>query len=218
MKQIRPATLALLLSAPLLCFADSNTVSNAVSGSTAVGHLDFTVTVPAILFMRVGAGGAVGAAVDTTTVNLLTFAVPTTHIGDATAVGALAGDGDLGNGKVSVRVFSNVGTSVTLSSSVSGPIKDAAGDLIPWSQIAVTSAAYSPATTNYVEGITHPAFNTAAGGGTGLTPTALAAVSKVVQYEGSWSYSFLNTLAYPKGTYGGVNTNNGRVVYTALQL
>jgi hypothetical protein len=211
-------TAAALLGFSSLGFADSTTNITAASGSSELGHLDITVTVPAILFLRVGAGGAVGAATDTTTVNLLTFAVPTTHIGDATTVSALVGDGDLGNGAVSVRVFSNVGTNVTLSSTVTGAIKDVAGDLIPWSQINVASAAYTPATTNYLETIAHPAFNTAVAGGASLTPTTLAAVSKIVQYEGSWTYTFLNTAAFPKGTYGGVNTDNGRVLYTALQL
>jgi len=42
-----------------------------------------------------------------------------------------------------------------------------------------------------------------------------APANKVIQEDAKWAFASANTLAPPAGTYGGVNVNNGRVVYTA---
>ena len=50
----------------------------------------------------------------------------------------------------------------------------------------------------------------------GATRTVVvAAVGKVVRRDAKWTYTYRNTTVPPAGTYGGVNTNNGRVTYTA---
>jgi hypothetical protein len=40
-------------------------------------------------------------------------------------------------------------------------------------------------------------------------------VNRIVNQDARWTYSYANTALVPSGTYGGVNTNNGRVTYTA---
>lgn len=214
-KIILVSSLALAFAAPMLSHAESNTTTPAVSGSTATGRLDFTVIVPAVLFVRIGTGGAVGSAANAT-VDSLVFTVPATNVGDGTVIAGSAASGDLTNGAVTVRVFSNFGSNVTLNSSVTGQLSDGAGDTIPWTQIAVVAApliATSPGFTN--AGITHPTFSTTSGAG---TATTLTAASKLVRQEGKWTFTYSNTNVVPAGTYGSTIANNGRVTYTAAQI
>ncbi len=42
-----------------------------------------------------------------------------------------------------------------------------------------------------------------------------ASANKPIRENAKWAFAYANTLAPPAGTYGGVNVNNGRVVYTA---
>jgi hypothetical protein len=42
-----------------------------------------------------------------------------------------------------------------------------------------------------------------------------ASANKLIQEDAKWAFASANTTAPPAGTYGGVNVNNGRVVYTA---
>jgi hypothetical protein len=219
MKKLALAALtSAIIAAPLAVQAESTTINPAASGSTASAHLDFTIVVPPVLYLRIGAGSAIGLA-NNTNVDSLTFNVPAANLGDGTVIAAGAADGDLGNGAVTVRVFSNFGTNVNLNSSVSGQLLNAAvsGDVIPWSQIAVAGAALASTTTGYTNGaITHPAFSATSGVG---TPTLLTAASKLVRQEGKWTFTYSNTNPVPAGTYGS-NTagKNGRVTYTASQV
>ena len=82
----------------------------------------------------------------------------------------------------------------------------------------MATAALAATTTGFTNAaITHPAFNTSAGGGAGAATTLTAAV-KVVRVEGKWTYTYLNTTVPAAGTYGGSVVKNGRVTYTATQL
>jgi hypothetical protein len=210
------ALTAAVLALPGLAFAESTTVNPAAAASTASARLDFTVVIPAVLYLRVGTGNAVNAVANNTTVDSLTFTVPGANIGDASVITAGATDGDLGNGAVTVRVFSNVGTNVTLNSSVSGQLVNGTGDTIPWTQIAVASAADPTAITGWTNtGITHPTFSATTGPG---TATTLTAASKLVRQQGKWTFTYLNANVMPAGTYGSTVAKNGRVTYTALQL
>lgn len=203
-----------LLCAPLACLAESTSTTPAVTGSTATGRLDFSVVVPAVLYLRIGTGNAVAAA-NNTTVDAIGFTVPAANVGDGTVINASAASGDLTNGAVTVRIFSNVGTNVTLNSTTTGALSNGAGDTIPWSQISVAAAALTTGTSGYTNGaITHPTF--AATGGSG-TATTLVAASKLVRQEGKWTFTYLNGAVKPAGTYGG-SVNAGRVTYTATQL
>ena len=47
---------------------------------------------------------------------------------------------------------------------------------------------------------------------------APAAVAKVTNVGSTWTFAYKNTNTVPAGTYGGVNTNNSRVTYTASVL
>jgi hypothetical protein len=42
-----------------------------------------------------------------------------------------------------------------------------------------------------------------------------APASKTITADAKWTFSYANALTVPGGTYGGVNTNNSRVTYTA---
>ena len=197
---------------PMLALAESNTTSPAATNATAVGRLDFTVVVPSVLFLRIGTGGAVGVA--GAVIDGLTFTVPATNIGDSTVIAGTGGD--LTNGAVTVRVFSNFGSNVTLNSGISGQLANVAGDTIPWSQIAVVATALSAATAGFTNAaITHPAFSATTGAG---TATTLTAASRLVRQEGKWTFSYSNTAVVPAGTYGNTSARNGRVIYTAAQV
>lgn len=209
------AAAGLLLTAPLLVQAESTTINPASTGSNATAHLDFTVVIPPVLYLRVGTGSGIAAA-NNTTIDSMTFTVPATNIGDGTVIAAGATDGDLTNGAVTVRVFSNVGTNVTLNSGVTGQLSNGSGDTIPWSQISVAAAALASTTPGYTNGaITPPAFSATSGAG---TATTLTAASKLVRQEGKWTFSYSNAAVVPAGTYGSTIAKNGRVTYTAAQL
>jgi hypothetical protein len=209
------AIVAAVLALPGLAMAESQTVNPAAAASTASAKLDFTVVIPAVLYLRVGTGNAIGAA-NLATVDSLSFTVGGGNIGNGTPVAAGATDGDLGNGAVTVRVFSNVGTNVSLNSSVSGQLSNGSGDTIPWADVTVASAADPTPITGWTNtGITHPAFSATTGIG---TPTTLTAASKLVRQQGKWTFSYANGSVYPAGSYGGTVAKNGRVTYTATQL
>ena len=42
-----------------------------------------------------------------------------------------------------------------------------------------------------------------------------APATKVISQDAKWTFAYANTAIVPTGTYGGVNVNNSRVVYTA---
>jgi hypothetical protein len=103
-----------------------------------------------------------------------------------------------------VVVVANHGN-VTLSSTTLGRLSDGAGDTISYATIRTTA---SKLTT--VQVLAAPAL------ANGATRTVtIAAAGKIVQRDAKWAYTYRNATVPPAGTYGGVNTNNGRVTYTA---
>jgi hypothetical protein len=42
-----------------------------------------------------------------------------------------------------------------------------------------------------------------------------APATKFITQDAKWTYAYANSGTVPGGTYGGINTNAGRVVYTA---
>ncbi len=211
---------AALLLATVACAAFSTLAhaeSNVVTTGNAAAHLDFKVTIPAVLFLRVGTGALPTAMANNTTIDLIDFTVPSANVGDGTSIAASATAGDLTNGAVTVRVYGNGGNGATLNSTTTGQLTSAAGDTIPWTQITATAAALTATTAGYTNtGITHPTFNNGASGGSG-TATALTGAGKLVRAESKWTFAYNNTAVYPAGTYGGANTQNGRVTYTLSQ-
>jgi hypothetical protein len=188
--------------------AESNFVTQLTGTLMATARLDFRVTIPRVLFLRVGTGTDFVA---NGTVDLISFAIPAATVGNGASVTATGGD--LGDGAVTVRVQGN-GGDITLNSNTTGRLTTGtAGETVGWNRITVTSAALSSTTVNFTNGsITHPAFNLNGGAGTAVT---LTSINSLVRREGMWTYSYANQDVLAAGTYGGAGVNNGRVSYTA---
>jgi len=202
MKMMSPTVgavaLAAILAAPLAANAES-TFQTGAGALTATARVDFTITIPKVLFLRVGTGTnyATNAAID-----LITFTVPAANVGNNVAVAGTGGD--LTGGAVTAIVRGNAGN-ITLSAATAGAINNgAAGDTIDWTQITTTPTTLTTGTV-----LAAPALSNA------TTTITLTAVNKVVNQDARWTYAYANANVVPAGTYGGVGVNNGRVTYTA---
>lgn len=193
---------ALALGLPMAAQAESQITTGTTSPITAQSRVDFQITVPKVLFLRVGSGADF---TNTSTVNLISFAVPAANVGDGTAIAASAASGDLGNGAVTAKVVGNNGN-ITLTSSTAGALGNGATDTISFGQISTAVATLTSATAL-------PAPALADGATTSLTLTP--ASGKVVSRDARWTYSYANSAVVAPGTYGGISTNNSRVTYTA---
>jgi len=195
---------AAAVAVPLLCSAESNYQTGAGT-LTATAHVDFQITIPQFLFLRVGngTGTAAGGYATNATIDEITWAPTAAQVG----TGVLAGTGgDLGGGVETAVVVSNGGV-VTFSSTTTGALSDGAvpPDTISFGTIITTASHNTTGTT-----LAAPAL---ADGAT--TTITLTPVAKVVQQDAKWAYTYANATSPAAGTYGGVNVNNGRVVYTA---
>ena len=191
---------AFLAALPMMANAESQLTTGTGTPITASARVDFTIVVPKIIYLRVGAGTNLANNV---AVNLITFTVPAANLGDGTAVAGTGGD--LTGGVVTARVIGNNGT-VTLSSTTTGNLTTGvAAELIPYSQITTTPAVLSSTTA-----LPAPALASGA-----TTSIALTPVNRVTNQDASWTYSYLKSAIVASGTYGGVNVNGGRVTYTA---
>lgn len=203
MRKFRPLLIAsaILAATPMLAQAESQFVSGTGNASA---RLDFQITVPRVLYLRVGSGTEYA---NNTTINQIAFAVPAASMGDATPVAATAASGDLGNGVVTARVLGNNGT-ITLSSTTTGALSNgAAGDTISYAQIATAATTLTSATA-----LPAPALADGATTSVTVTPTT---GTRVVSRDARWTYTYANSAIVAPGTYGGVNANNSRVTYTA---
>lgn len=199
-KTAMKAVIAMAFVAPLAAHAESNIQSGA-GALSATAHLDFQITIPKVLFLQVGTGTNMAT---NATINQIAFTVPAANVGDGTVISATAGSGDLGNGQVTAKVVGN-GGDVSFQSTTSGSLGNGSGDTISFADIGTAAAANTTGTT-----LAHPAL---ANGAT--TTITLTAVSKVVNQDAKWTYTYKNTTVAAPGTYGGVNANNSRVTYTA---
>lgn len=188
---------AVLAAAPLAAQAESRFVNGAGSASASV---DFRVVVPRVLFLRVGAGSDFA---NNTTVNLIEFTPAAADLGNGAEV--VGTGGDLGSGAVTAKVIGNNGT-ITLTANTGGALTNADGDTIPYSQIITTPSALNSATV-----LDAPVLANGASAPVSVAPAS----GKVVVRDARWTYTYANTAIVAPGTYGGVNTNNGRVTYTA---
>lgn len=209
-RSLLAASVIAALGAPLLARAESATVTGAGALNTSA-RLDFRITIPKVLFLRVGTGGLYGAAANAT-IDLIDFTVPANSLGNGVAQNATAGSGDLGNGAVTALLRSNAGT-VTLTANTVGALGNGAGDTIPWSEIAIANS--NLVTPAFANTFPHLAALPAAGASANFAP---AAVAKVTNVGSTWTFTYRNTNTVPAGTYGGVGVNNGRVTYTASVL
>jgi len=197
------ALLTIVTAAPLLCYAESN-VRTGAGALTATAHVDLQITIPKFLFLRVGTGTgtAAGGWTANGNIDLITWAPASGSVGNGVALAGTGGD--LGGGVETAVVIANHGN-VTLSSTTLGALSDGAGDTISYAQIRTVA---SKLTTNQVLAV--PAL------ADGATNTVtVPATPKIAQRDAKWTYTYRNQTSPPPGTYGGVNTNNGRVTYTA---
>ncbi|WP_225207327.1 hypothetical protein [Novosphingobium huizhouense] len=179
--------------------AESKFVTGTGSPLTASASLDFTITIPKFVYIRVGTGTNVA---NNTNIDNLVFAVPAANVGDGTSVAGTGGD--LTGGVVTARVTGNNGT-IAFSSTTTGPLSNGNGDSISWAQMNV-----GVATNTSTTALAHPALADNATTSINLTPTS---GTKVTNLDAKWTFSYKNTNIVAAGTYGGVNLNAGRVTY-----
>jgi hypothetical protein len=182
-------------SLPQAASADSNSANGASPSASA--SLDFRITIPGVLRFQVGTAG-------TGNVDTIDFAPPAATLGDGTDTQGTGGD--LGNGVVTVDLFSNAGQ-VTISegnNSGGAGLDNGFGDSIPYTEIVTTSGDATD--------FDAPVLSDAGGGES--TPTPTSGNNKVTNRKTTWSYAYDNTADYPAGIYG-TQSNGGRVTYTA---
>ncbi|HPV32879.1 MAG TPA: hypothetical protein PLW03_08755 [Methylotenera sp.] len=199
-KFIRNICLSSLLLIPAISSAESN-FQTGTGALTATGRLDFSITVPKTLYVRIGTGANLA---NNATVDLINFTVPAANVGNGVPVAGVGGD--IGAGTVTARVIGNNGA-ITFGSTTTGPLNNGAGDSISYTQIATAVAANTSATP-----LAAPALADAATTNITLTPNI---GTKVTNLDARWTYTYLNSAVAAPGTYGGVNANAGRVTYTA---
>ena len=194
------------LMLPLMVSAESNVqIGAATNAPGATAHLDFSIVIPKILYLRVGTGSAyaTGALTSVNTIDLITFSPVAGTVGNGIAVAGTGGD--LNNGVETAAIVSNSG-SVTLNATATGALGDGNGDSIPFTQITTASQTLTSATALPAPVLTN---------GISTNVVIAAPPTKFISEDAKWTYSYANAASVPAGTYGGVNVNNGRVVYTA---
>lgn len=174
---------------PLASHAESSFQTGA-GALTANARLDFRVTIPKVLFLQIGTGTNLG---NNTTVDLVDFTVTAANVGNGTPV--------TGSAPVTAKVIGN-GGNVTLTSGNGGALLNGpAGETISFADITASTS--------------NPTLPSPALVDSGVGTVTLTAAAKVVNQTATWTYSYANTATPAAGTYGGVNTNNSRVTYTA---
>ena len=113
--------------------------------------------------------------------------------------------GDLSGGVETAAVVSNSGN-VTLNATANGALSDGNGDSIAFSQITSSASTLTSATA-----LPAPVLTNSTSANVVLTAPA----TKVISQDAKWTFAYANSAIVPNGTYGGVNVNNSRVVYTA---
>lgn len=179
---------------PAQAGAESRFETSASVPVKAAAHLDFTIVVPKVAYLRIGTGLA-GANSDT--VDAITFTVPAEQVGNGSAVAS-------GSGPIVARVIGNNGP-MTLSASTQGPLGSGGDATISWSQIGVAVAADTTPTT-----LGHPPLVDGGTNSIGLPTTR----GNITDLDARWTFIYANRAVLPAGTYGGLNTHNGRVVYS----
>ena len=182
-RNVGTVALVAVMAVPFAASAESNFMTS----GPATAHVDFRVTIPTFLSLRVGSANQI---------DTIDFAPAAANLGDGTPVGGAGGN--LGAGAVSTNVRGNAGN-ITLSAST-GPLVNGVGDLINWNQISTIS--------NNTTGLPAPALIDGPGFSS-VALTANLANGRVTNLDANWTYSFLNQAVLPQGTY------TGQVTYTA---
>jgi hypothetical protein len=197
---------AAAMTLPLMANAESN-VAIGNGTLTAAAHVNFSVVIPKVLYLRVGSGstytGATPSLTSVATIDTITFSPASGAVGNGTAVAGTGGD--LNNGVETAAIVSNSG-SVTLTATATGALSDGAGDTIPYTQITTSSAALTSATA-----LPAPVLSNTTSNSVVLTAPA----SKLITQDAKWTFGYANTVTAPGGTYGATVANNGQITYTA---
>jgi hypothetical protein len=198
--------LAATAVAPLLCQAESTVTSGAGSPLTATAHVDFQIIIPKFIFVRIGSGTGNGSSGWATggSIDLETWTMTAATVG--TGAAAPTAGGDISVGVSTAAVVGNNGN-ITFGTTTTGSLNDTTGDSIDFATISAAPAHLSTGTTLAFPGLAN----------TATTNITLTAVGKVVQQDAKWAWSYANATVPPQGTYGGVNTNNSRVTFTASE-
>ena len=199
----------LAVAAAVALSANASAESSFQTGAgalTATARIDFRITIPKILFLRVGTGTlfANNAGVD-----LIDFTPAATSLGMG-SVAATAASGDRTNGAVTAQLVSNAGSVNLNAATTAGTLTDGAGNSIPYTKINVASIALAPAILPGAALWTFPGWDTP----TVYTPAANSSTNVAAQ----WTFSYANDTVPRAGTYGGVNVNGGRVAFVASVL
>ena len=193
------------LALPLMASAESNVqIGAATAAPGATAHVDFQVVIPKILYLRVGTGSSytTGNLSANGAIDLVSFTPTAAQLGSGPIAG---GGGDLTAGVETAAIVSNSGN-VTLNATATGALGNGAGDTINFTQITTAASTLTSATA-----LPAPVL----GNGTSANVVLTAPASKVIVQDAKWTYAYANAAVVPQGTYGGVNANNSRVVYTA---
>lgn len=186
------------IATPMLASAESNFTTGAGTPLTATARVDFTITIPKFISLRVGANGSGVGSIDS-----IVFAVPAASVG-AGGAGIAGTGGDLTGGVVTAKVTGNNGQ-VTLTSTATGALSNGT-DTISFAQITTVATVLTSATP-----LPAPTLTDATSAG--VLPTLTG--TKITNQDARWTYNYSNSAVVPAGTYGGVGVNNGRVTYTA---
>lgn len=169
--------------------ADSSFVTGA-GAITATTNLDFRIIIPKFIRFQVGSAGA--------TVDLVEFSVPAANVGNATPVART-------NGGVVPILLQGNGGNISLVGTTTG-----AGGLTNGSEFISYAEITSSSSNAQLNAPT--LVDNAASATVTVTPNVGASV---VNRTADWTFVYDNSNIVAAGTYGGVNVNNGRVVYTA---
>ncbi|MEY2854951.1 MAG: hypothetical protein RL030_2083 [Pseudomonadota bacterium] len=186
-RKLGAAAMVAALLAPLGAQAESTTATGPGTLVTSA-RLDFQITIPRFLSLRVGPTGS-------GVFSLIDFNVLSVGSGAVAGVG-----GDAGAGAVNAAVVSNVGA-VSLLATNGGALNDGGANTISWSQITTAS--------------TNPSLPAPVLANTTSAAVSIPVVAGVVNQSSIWTYTFANSAVVVPGTYGGVGVRNGRLTYTA---
>jgi len=197
------AALVVLLSvAEQPVFAGSSSCN--ASGCTTTPGVDLNIEVNIPSMLRLQIGNAAGT-------DTITFNPSAATLADGTPVTATPGSGDLGDGRVSVRILSNGASNVTVNATttplacVPDPLTTCQGtNTINWDQITVAQGTNSSgfgcskAPPQLVGGVGSQSYGTGSPG-------------SVIDEDCGWIYSYANSV----GSIPIDGTYQGTVTYTA---
>ena len=190
MKFIKTLVAVATVAAAFSAQAESNIVTAAAGALTANARLDFRITVPRILFLRVGTSAGFVDSLGGTNIDRVDFILTPADVSSAVPKAGVSGQGAYG---VAARVLGN-GGNVNFSAAGSGTGLTGVGlPVVPWTQIAPTATGGT---------LVHPAI--------GAPAVALVAVGGVVNQNTVYTFNYTNTTPLPAGIY------NGQVTYTAV--